>query len=207
MTRSRGFWNFMAARYARQSIADPDAYARKLAQTQALMRPDMEVLEFGCGTGSTALTHAPHVARITGLDYSPKMIAIARSKIADVPNVGFEVSTLADWAAGDASYDMVLGLNILHLLPDHRAALAKIARLLKPGGYLVTSTACLGDRAGMLKRILPVASALRLLPFVAQFSRTELESDLTDAGFTIQQSWQPGPGQGYFHICRTGDQA
>lgn len=45
----------MAKRYARQPIADEAAYRRKLEVTRTYFRPDMHVLEFGCGTGSTAL--------------------------------------------------------------------------------------------------------------------------------------------------------
>jgi cyclopropane fatty-acyl-phospholipid synthase-like methyltransferase len=37
---------------------------------------DMEVLEFGCGTGSTAIVHAPHVKELRAIDISEKMIGI-----------------------------------------------------------------------------------------------------------------------------------
>ena len=58
---SADFWDRIAPKYSRQPIADPESYARKLAATQALMQPDMAVLELGCGTGSTALEHAERV--------------------------------------------------------------------------------------------------------------------------------------------------
>ena len=45
---SAEFWDRVAPDYSKQPIADTESYARKLAATQALMRPDMEVLEFGC---------------------------------------------------------------------------------------------------------------------------------------------------------------
>ncbi len=202
MTRSRGFWNLIAKSYSKQAISDPANYEAKLAQTRALMHPDMTVLEFGCGTGSTALLHAPHVAHITGIDYSPKMIAIAQAKPANDGNVAFHTSTLEDWKAPDASYDMVLGLNILHLLPDHRGAIDIAYRLLKPGGYLITSTACLGDMGGIVKHLLPIGSALRIMPYVAQFTSHELEADMKNAGFAIKQSQRPSPNQGVFHICQ-----
>ncbi|MCB1843434.1 MAG: hypothetical protein KDI09_10770 [Halioglobus sp.] len=54
---SAEFWDRIAPGYSRQPIADAESYARKLAATQALMQPHMKVLEFGCGTGSTALAH------------------------------------------------------------------------------------------------------------------------------------------------------
>ncbi len=205
MTRSLGFWNFIAKKYSKDKIADMETYKRKLEQTQALFSSDDQVLEFGCGTGSTALIHAPHVGHITATDYSPKMIDIARSKLGEVSNVSFEVATLEDWTAAPASYDVVMGLNILHLLPDHRGAIARAYELLKPGGYLVTSTACIGEMNGVLRAILPVASALRVLPYVARFTLDELESDLRAAGFDIQTSWRPSKMNAAFHICRKPD--
>jgi cyclopropane fatty-acyl-phospholipid synthase-like methyltransferase len=61
MTTSPRFWNWMAKRYARQPVANEAAYRQKLETARSYLRPDMNVLEFGCGTGSTALLHAPHV--------------------------------------------------------------------------------------------------------------------------------------------------
>ena len=103
------FWDRVAPSYAKQPIADSESYARKLASTQALMRPNMEVLEFGCGTGSTALEHAPHVAHIVATDVSAAMIDIGREKAkhAGVDNVSFRQSGVGEFEAPDSSYDMV----------------------------------------------------------------------------------------------------
>lgn len=61
MDRSEKFWDKIATRYSKKPVADEAAYQKKLQITQEYFRPDMEVLEIGCGTGSTAITHAPHV--------------------------------------------------------------------------------------------------------------------------------------------------
>ena len=53
-----GFWNRMAARYARQPVADDAAYQHTLAMTHEHLHPEMTWLAFGCGTGSTALLHS-----------------------------------------------------------------------------------------------------------------------------------------------------
>ncbi len=51
MDRSARFWDRIAKRYARTPVADEAAYQRKLKITRGYLRPDMEVMEFGCGTG------------------------------------------------------------------------------------------------------------------------------------------------------------
>ena len=53
------FWDKRAGKYAQRPVADPDTYGKKLAITRNCFRPDSEVLEFGCGTGSTARTSHP----------------------------------------------------------------------------------------------------------------------------------------------------
>ncbi len=55
------FWNWTAERYSRQAIADEASYKKKLAITQEYLTPNIRVVEFGCGTGSTAIVHAPAV--------------------------------------------------------------------------------------------------------------------------------------------------
>ncbi len=52
------FWNLIAKFYSKQAIADEAAHQKKLKVTQEYFKPDMELMEFGCGTGSTAIIHA-----------------------------------------------------------------------------------------------------------------------------------------------------
>jgi ubiquinone/menaquinone biosynthesis C-methylase UbiE len=110
MTDQGQFWDSIADKYAKQPVADQAAYEKKLAVTRGYMRPDMEVLEIGCGTGTTALHHAPAVKHIRAVDIAPRMIAIARDKAraAGVANVDFEVSTIDDLQVPDGSLDMVM---------------------------------------------------------------------------------------------------
>ena len=51
MTQPSKFWDKIAERYSKKPIADEDAYQKKLQVTRDYFRTDMEVLEFGCGTG------------------------------------------------------------------------------------------------------------------------------------------------------------
>ena len=80
MEYSAKFWEKIADQYSKESIADEAAYQKKLQVTQEYLKPHMEVLEFGCGTGSTAIIHAPYVKHIRAIDFSSNMIEIARRK-------------------------------------------------------------------------------------------------------------------------------
>lgn len=204
MADASRFWDRLADRYSRQPIADAAAYERKLQVTRELLRPEMEVLEFGCGTGSTAIAHAPHVRHIMAIDISEGMLEIARrnAAAAGVGNITFERSAIGDYAAADSSFDVVLGMSVLHLVADRDAVIAKVLRLLKPGGYFVSSTACLGDSMGFFRYIAPVGQALGLLPLLRVFTRAELAASITAAGFEIVEDWQPGRGKAVFVVAK-----
>ena len=194
MNASAKFWNKVADGYAKQPIADEAAYQKKLQVTQEYLQPSMNVLEFGCGTGSTALLHAPYVQHIRAIDFSSNMIAIAQGKAdaQNIQNVTFEQASIDELSVPDQTYDAVLGLNVLHLLANKEAAIAKVYNLLQPGGVFITSTICLGDTMVWFKLIAPVGKALGLFPLVKVFTINDLEKSLTDAGFAIDTQWQAG---------------
>jgi len=204
MDQSAKFWDRIAKRYSKKPIADEAAYQKKLEITREYVRPDMEVLEFGCGTGSTALLHAPYVKHILATDISSKMIEIAQGKAdaQNVENVTFRCTAIDTFSLPDQTLDAVLGLNILHLVENKDAVIAKIHKMLKPGGVFVTSTACIADMMRIFRVVVPVGRFLRLIPMVKVFSTKELQDSLTDAGFKIDYQWQPGKNKAVFMIAK-----
>ncbi|MEP1930284.1 MAG: class I SAM-dependent methyltransferase [Paracoccaceae bacterium] len=198
------FWDRIANSYAKKPISDEASYQRKLDVTQRYLDADMNVLEFGCGTGSTALCHAPQVKHIRSIDISPKMIEIAqeKAKSRQVQNVSFEVGTLDDVDVPTESFDAVLGMSILHLLQDRDGAMLKVHHLLKPGGVFISSTACLGDNMKYFAPIAYLGRLLRLLPLVRVFTSSDLKASLTSAGFNVEYEWCPGKNKGVFIVAR-----
>lgn len=202
--RAARFWNRTAHKYARTPIADEAAYQRKLELTRAELRPGARVLEFGCGTGSTALVHAPFVGEILAIDISARMIEIARGKAEaqGVTNVTFAEASLDSAGLPPASFDTVLGLSVLHLLPDWRRTLDEVFSLLKPGGVFVSSTACLADFMSFFKCIIPAGRAIGVFPHVEIFSEADLAAAIRAAGFEIETQWRPGRNTAMFVIAR-----
>lgn len=203
MPTSAKYWDKTARKYAASPIKDEAAYQRKLEVTREYFRPDMEVLELGCGTGSTAIAHAPYVKHIRAVDISKNMLEIAheRAEAADVKNVSFECATVEGLAAADESVDAVLALSLLHLLEDKEAAVARVHAMLKPGGVFVTSTACVGDMMKFIKYVAPLGRLLGLMPLVKVFTSRELERTVSDAGFEIAHTWQPGKMASFFMVA------
>ena len=207
MNQPSKFWDKIAERYSKRPIADEEAYEKKLQATRGYLRPDMELLEFGCGTGSTAIIHAPYVKHIQAIDISSKMIEIAQRKAdaSKVENISFEQSTIDEYSAPDQSFDAVLGLSILHLLENKEEVISKVHKMLKSGDIFVTSTACLGDTMKFFKVIAPIGKFLGLMPLVKVFTVRELVDSLTDAGFEIDYQWQPGKGKSVFIVAKKAE--
>ena len=204
ITDSAKFWDRIAERYSKKPIANEAAYQKKLEITREYFRPDMEVLEFGCGTGSTAIAHAPYVRHLQAIDVSSKMIDIAEDKTESegIINVTFKCSSIDDFSVPDQTFDAVLGHSVLHLLDNKEEVISRVHKMLRPGGLFVTSTACLGDMRILFRIIAPVGRVLGFFPFVRVFTVKELEDSLTNAGFEVAYQWQPGKNKAVYVVAK-----
>jgi len=204
MHQPNTFWDKIAESYAKKPVPDVEAYQKKLKVTRGYLRPDMEVLEFGCGTGLTAITHAPYVKHIQAIDISSRMIEIARGKAeaCNLKNVTFNQSDIGEFSVPDQTFDAVLGLSILHLVETKEEIISKVHKMLKPGGVFVTSTACLGDTMKLFKVVAPIGRFFGLMPLVKVFTPKELENSLTNAGFEIDHQWGPDKSKAVFIVAK-----
>jgi len=199
------FWDKIAGQYSKDPIADEASYQKKLKITQGYFNPAMQVLELGCGTGSTAITHAPFVKHIRATDISLEMLKIARAKatVQGISNITFECSSIEKINVAEASMDVVMAHSILHLLEDRDAAIARIFSMLKPDGLFVSSTVCLNDAMWFLKPIIPIMRFFGKAPQVVKFIRAkELVTSLSSAGFEIDYQWQPGKNKALFIVAK-----
>lgn len=207
MQSAETFWNKIAPRYARNPVPDEQVYTRKLKITQGYLKPDMRVLEFGCGTGTTALHHAPFVKEYIATDIAREMIRIAEQKRSEngVANVEFSVGTINSAREQEQRFDAVLGLNVLHLLPDWRTQIEIIYQLLPARGLFITSTACLKEKVpwSWLRFLVPLLSTLRVFPTVAFFKKREFRDCVIQTGFEVVHDWTPESSPiTSFLVCR-----
>ncbi len=202
MRKPSKFWDKMAPGYAKAPVSDPEAYEHKIKITQSYLKPDMELMEFGCGTGSTAIRHAPFVKHILATDFSATMLEIAGEKVknSNIQNITFQQSSIDEFQALENTYDVIMGMSILHLLKDKKSAIKKVHKLLKPGGLFISNTVCLGDNMKFMKYLAPAGRIIGLMLKV--FTTKELVSDLENAGFSIEHQWQSGKGKAVFIVAR-----
>ena len=181
------FWDKLARKYAKTPVRQQAAYGAKLAHTQTFFTPETRLFEFACGTGTTALHHAPHVAEVLATDLSSEMIAIANEKLAEteLTNLRFEQWDIEQDPLPDAPFDVAMAHSILHLVSDRELVLSKVHELLKPGGIFVSSTICLGARAWMFGPLIGVMRLFGKAPPVSMLKKDQLLGEIKAAGFEI----------------------
>ena len=123
-------WDWYAPIYKRAMRAEERSYAFLYRRIPKLIR-GKEVLELATGPGLLAKRIAPVTKRMLATDYSAGMIAEAK-KGACPKNLRFEVADALSLPYADASFDAVIIVNALHLLPEPERALREIARVLRP---------------------------------------------------------------------------
>jgi ubiquinone/menaquinone biosynthesis C-methylase UbiE len=188
------FWDGIARKYASDPVKDVPGYQRTVERTGHFLGSSDTVLEVGCGTGTTALALAPFVARIVGSDVSSEMVAIARERavVLGRQNAEFTVAAAERGPGSDGSYDAVLAFNLLHLIADRPPTLARIHRLLRPGGLFISKTPCLSEMNPLIRAAVPVMRLVGKAPFVSFFAAPDLEADIAGAGFTIEERERHG---------------
>lgn len=182
---SAAFWDRIAARYAARPVGDTASYEATLDRVRHWLRPEMQVLELGCGTGTTAQRLADATGQITASDFSAEMIRIAESRC-EAPNLRLLCADVEE-ALAEGPFDAVLAFNLLHLLGDLDACLSQVHAALGEGGLFLSKTPCIGAR-WYLRPVLWGLQALGKVPPVRALRPAELEAAIREAGFEILET-------------------
>ena len=116
--------------------AERSEFARLL---DAAIPPDARVADIGCGTGQMSLYLARNQRTVVGADFSrPSLqLAAAAARRFGAERVQFIEMDLHHPALRPGSFDVVYSSGVLHHTPDPAAAFARVARLARPGGWVI----------------------------------------------------------------------
>jgi SAM-dependent methyltransferase len=181
--------------------ADPwGARARDWAEMEESSRPLFEaildttrvgdgtrLLDVGCGSGLACAIAAARGARVSGLDGSAGLLAIARER---VPEGDFRVGDLTSLPFDDGSFDVVTSINNFGFAADQLTALREAGRVARPGAQIAIviwespEKVKLTAYVGALGPLLP-PSPVKVKLFI---SAAELEQLARRAGLAPQRS-------------------
>ncbi len=102
-----------------------------LLQDAAGIRPGSTVLDIGCGPGHVAGALAEAGAIVTGIDFSARMVEVARRHY---PEAAFQEANAEQLPFGDASFEAVVSNFVVHHLARPDVVFREVCRVLNPGG-------------------------------------------------------------------------
>ncbi len=121
------------------SYRAPELLRRAVKKSGVGMKCE-SVLDLGCGTGLAGAAFRPICDRLVGVDLSPAMLAVARGKgLYDRLIEGDIRKVIADDAAAQTRYHVIVAADVFMYLPDLAPVLKAIAAVLAPTGLLAFS--------------------------------------------------------------------
>jgi 2-polyprenyl-3-methyl-5-hydroxy-6-metoxy-1,4-benzoquinol methylase len=202
-SRNKGerFWDRTASSYDKAEKKDGKIFLQIIKSSKSYLSPAVTVLDFGCGTGNAANELSGFVKSIDAIDFSSKMIEIAKRKVHG-ENIKFIQTTIFDDRLKPGSYDFILSFYILHLLEEPQPVIKRMHELLKPGGLLISVTPCMGEKP-FLNRLFSFFSRFGIMPPVKAFTIGDLKELLTTGRFDIKESkLLPGTSNQYFVVAK-----
>lgn len=136
----------MKMRALEKRFVNASGHSRRVAE-QAVRRlgrllvvPDWTYLDVGCGNGAAALRVADAFGlAVTGVDVDSDQIRLAQHEADERRDVVFLSADATHLPFEDGRFDIVASNKTTHHIPRWRRALSEMARVLKPGGYLIYS--------------------------------------------------------------------
>ena len=185
MRNSQNFWDKNAERYDRFMRKDAAAYE----QMYGLLRPVVRqktVLELATGTGLIAKHIVRYADHIEATDASQEMIEQAKQGVKSA-KLYFSVQDMFHLPYADQSFDVVIVVNALHIVPEPEKALSEIRRVLKDDGVLVAPTFTHADNA-FFGKVKAFFMRLAGFPLHSKWTSHEYLAFLRENGWTVQKS-------------------
>jgi SAM-dependent methyltransferase len=157
------------------------------------VRTGAKVLDLCCGHGNVSEALAARGCKVTGADFSPAMLEMARQRAPGATLIGADAQNLP---FANAEFDIVVSnLGICHV-PDQPRALTEVHRVLRPGGRFAMTVWCGPDKGPgyeMVYRTVKACGApgigMAPGPDFHQFANpVNAQALLTTAGFSAIQS-------------------
>jgi len=128
-------WSHVAKAYLRNIAPGFKPAVERLCRYAAIKR-DEKVLDIGCGPGTASFAAVHMGAEVTGVDYSPEMIAIAKDIAGSKREYTFLEGDMHKLPVEDGKFDVVISSFGVIMATGPTKVVAEMARVLVPGGRI-----------------------------------------------------------------------
>ncbi len=137
--RSEIFWQIYAHVYDLVRLLPPYQHLLQDVKKGALVKPNIRVLDVGCGTGNfMELVAKDKLGEYVGIDISKVMLSKARKKVGSFTNMRLFLASVNDKLPLEKNYfDSIVAINSIYAVSNPAFTVSELLRVLKPGGTLV----------------------------------------------------------------------
>lgn len=201
---SKQAWDSMACFYDISMMKDKKMYKEIVYGIKKSTMPEGKLLEIGTGTGLIALKLDKDFNEIEAIDYSEKMIEIARKKALKQKcgNIKFRVGNVFKLDYEDHIFDYVVIANVLHIIPEPEKAMKEIKRILKADGILFAPTFV--HKGSKKAKIFEKVAAVKGFKTYSQWSGNDYIKFLENNKFkVIKSNYMKASFPSLFTACKT----
>jgi ubiquinone/menaquinone biosynthesis C-methylase UbiE len=168
-----------------------ERYELRILRSMGSKKSFQSVLEIGCGNGNGTRLIKKYFSpnHITAIDLDEKMIRIAQKRNKD-STIIFKTMDASNLDFSDQQFDAIFDFGIIHHIPDWRACLHELKRVLKPDGELLIEDLSLDSFTKGIGRLWKIVSDH---PYESMYTAKEFKEYLIDIGFTIVNYKQSNP--------------
>jgi len=156
----------------------------KKLQEISQLPPNKKILEIGCGNGiGTRLIHEYFKpSELIATEYDESLVEITKEKVKDI-NVLVEQANATKFRFADNEFEAVVGLSVIHHIPDWEKALDELHRIIKPNGLLIIKELSIDTFSTFFGKI---SRTFVEHPYDDMFTEKEFVDYLKQKGFKIE---------------------
>jgi len=147
------------------------APSRLVQNIMPYVKPDIDVLDIGVGTGQTSQTFIDQGGRVVGIDISEKMLVIAKAKFKFKKLIKYNIEKGLLNLFSQEKFDIIVAIGILEFIKDIKKILMEMKQLLKENGIIVFTYEMYDPHnTYRIKKVSPLGTGLEGAPKLLNFT-------------------------------------